>query len=128
MCIRDSNGRPGAKTASLARQAALQALALDGDSAEAHTALGAVSAVFEWDWATAGREFQQAIALNPNYATGHQWYANFYLIPQLRLDEAAREMDAAEALDPLSPIMLVDRGWVDYLRGDYAQARQRRCV
>lgn len=119
------NGRPGTKTASLARQAALQALALDGDSAEAHTALGAVSAVFEWDWATAGREFQRAVALNPNYATGHQWYANFFLIPQLRLDAAARQMDAAEALDPLSPIMLVDRGWVDYLRGDYPKAWQR---
>jgi TolB-like protein/DNA-binding winged helix-turn-helix (wHTH) protein len=120
------NGNPGgAKGASLARQAALQALALDGDSAEAHTALGAVSAVFEWDWATAGREFQRAVALNPNYATGHQWYANFYLIPQLRLDEAAKEMDAAVALDPLSPIMLVDQGWVEFLRGDYPLARQK---
>jgi TolB-like protein/DNA-binding winged helix-turn-helix (wHTH) protein len=110
---------------SLARQAALQALALDGNSGEAHTALGAVSAVFEWDWATAGREFQRAIDLNPNYATAHQWYADFYLIPQLRLEDAASEMDTAAALDPLSPIMLVDKGWVDYLRGDYPQARQQ---
>jgi TolB-like protein/DNA-binding winged helix-turn-helix (wHTH) protein/tetratricopeptide (TPR) repeat protein len=120
------NTNPGAKFGSLARQAALQALALDGDSAEAHTALGAVSAVFEWDWATAGREFQRAVDLNPtNYATAHQWYADFYLVPQLRLDEAAREMDAAVTLDPLSPIMLVDQGWVDYLRGMYPEARQR---
>jgi TolB-like protein/DNA-binding winged helix-turn-helix (wHTH) protein len=119
------NTNSGAKFGSLARQAALQALALDGDSAEAHTALGAVSAVFEWDWATAGREFQRAVDLNPNYATAHQWHADFYLVPQLGLDEAAREMDAAVALDPLSPIMLVDQGWVDYLRGKYPEARQR---
>jgi TolB-like protein/DNA-binding winged helix-turn-helix (wHTH) protein/tetratricopeptide (TPR) repeat protein len=108
-----------------ARQAALQALALDGNSAEAHTALGAVSAVFEWDWATAGREFQRATDLDPNYATAHQWFADFYLIPELRFEDAARELDAAVALDPLSPIMFVDRGWVDYLRGNYAQARQK---
>jgi TolB-like protein/DNA-binding winged helix-turn-helix (wHTH) protein/Tfp pilus assembly protein PilF len=113
-----------AELASPARQAALQALALDGESAEAHTALGAVSAVFEWDWATAGREFQRATELDPNYPTAHQWYADFYLVPELRLDDAASEMKAAVALDPLSPIMLVDQGWVDYLRGNYPQARQ----
>jgi TolB-like protein/DNA-binding winged helix-turn-helix (wHTH) protein len=118
------NGDPGGQFAPLARQAALQALALDGDSAEAHTALGAVSAVFEWDWATAGREFQRAVDLDPNYATAHQWYADFYLIPELRLDDAATEMNAAEGLDPLSPIMLVDQGFVDYLHGNYPQAKQ----
>ncbi len=119
------NSFPGSKFGPLARQASLQALALDADSAEAHTALGAVSAVFDWDWGTAGREFQRAVDLDPNYATAHQWYADFYLIPQLRLDKAASEMEAAATLDPLSPIMLVDQGWVDYLRGEYPQARQK---
>jgi TolB-like protein/DNA-binding winged helix-turn-helix (wHTH) protein/tetratricopeptide (TPR) repeat protein len=119
------DGFYGKDFGSLARQAALQALALDGDSAEAHTALGAVSAVFEWDWTTAGKEFQHAIELNPNYATAHQWYVSFYLVPKLRLDEAAAEMNAAVALDPLSPIMFVDAGWVDYLHGYYAQALQK---
>jgi tetratricopeptide (TPR) repeat protein len=114
----------GAQFGPLARQATLQSLVLDGNSAEAHTALGAVSAVFEWNWTTAGREFQRAVELNPNYSTAHQWYADFYLIPELRLNEAAQEMDAAVTLDPLSPIMLVDQGWVDYLRGDYPKARQ----
>jgi TolB-like protein/DNA-binding winged helix-turn-helix (wHTH) protein/Tfp pilus assembly protein PilF len=115
----------GASLGPMARRAALQALALDGDSAEAHTALGAVSAVFEWDWVSAGHEFQRAVDLNPNYATARQWYADFYLVPELRLDEAAGELDAAVALDPLSPIMFVDRGWVDYLHAGYPQARQK---
>jgi TolB-like protein/DNA-binding winged helix-turn-helix (wHTH) protein len=108
-----------------ARQAALQALALDGDSAEAHAALGAVSAVFEWDWATAGREFQRSIVLDPNYATAHQWYAVFYLVPMQRYEEAAMEAKVAQDLDPLSPIMAVDNAWIEYLRGNYAQAEQR---
>jgi len=109
----------------LARKAALEALAQDPNSAEAHAALAATSAVFGWDWPTAAREFQRAIELDPNYATGHQWYADFYLVPELRFDEALREMDTAVALDPLSPIMVVDDGWVWYLRGDYARAKQQ---
>ncbi len=109
----------------LARQAALQALAQDDNSAEAHAALAATHAVFGWDWAAAGREFQRAIELDPNYATGHQWYADFYLVPELRLDEALREMDTAVTLDPLSPIMLVDDGWVGYLQGKFPQAKQQ---
>jgi TolB-like protein/DNA-binding winged helix-turn-helix (wHTH) protein len=110
------------KCPSLARKAALEALAQDANSAEAHAALAATSAVFGWDWATAGTEFQRAIELDPNYATAHQWYADFYLAPELRFDEALRQLDMAVALDPLSPIMLVDQGWVRYLQGDYARA------
>ncbi len=109
----------------LARQAALDALAQDGNSAEAHAALAATSAVFGWDWTTAAKEFQRAIELNPNYATGHQWYADFYLVPELRLDAAASEMATAVSLDPLSPIMLVDDGWVIYLQGKFPQAKQQ---
>jgi TolB-like protein/DNA-binding winged helix-turn-helix (wHTH) protein len=119
------NGDSGGESGPRARQAALQALAQDGNSSEAHAALAATSAVFEWDWATAGREFQRAIELDPNYATGHQWYADFYLVPELQLDQASKEIETALALDPLSPIMLVDDGWVRYLRGEYPQARQQ---
>ncbi|HUI40806.1 MAG TPA: winged helix-turn-helix domain-containing protein [Terriglobia bacterium] len=119
------NGKPTTESGPLARRAALNALAQDPNSAEAHTALAATSAVFEWNWAAAAEEFQRAIELDPNYATGHQWYADFYLVPELKLDEAQKEIGAAVALDPLSPIMLVDDGWIRYLRGDYPRAWQQ---
>jgi len=119
------NGDAAAEVGPLARQAAVSALAEDPNCAEAHTALAATDAVFEWNWAAAGEEFQRAIELDPNYATGHQWYADFFLVPELRLDEAQKEIGAAVALDPLSPIMLVDDGWIRYLRGDYSQAWQQ---
>lgn len=108
----------------LARKAAIEALTQDPNSAEAHAALAATKAVTEWNWPAAATEFQRAIELDPNYATAHQWYADFYLVPELRFDEAIHEMETAVALDPLSPIMLVDDGWVWYLRGDYPRARQ----
>jgi TolB-like protein/DNA-binding winged helix-turn-helix (wHTH) protein len=113
------------KYPALARKAALEALAQDPHSAEAHAALAATKSVMEWNWPAAAAEFQRAIELDPNYATAHQWYADFYLVPELRFDEALHEMDTAVALDPLSPIMLVDDGWVWYLRGDYPRAKQQ---
>ena len=49
-------------------------------------------------------QFQKAIALNPNYATAHQWYGE-YLLAQGRADEALAELKRAHDLDPLSLII-----------------------
>jgi tetratricopeptide (TPR) repeat protein len=47
------------------------------------------------------REFQRAIALNPNYVTAHQWYSE--LLNDLgRKEEALTLAQTALALDPLS--------------------------
>jgi DNA-binding winged helix-turn-helix (wHTH) protein/TolB-like protein/Flp pilus assembly protein TadD len=86
-----------------ARAAALQALDI-ADSAEAHASLAHVKSNYEWDWRTAEREWQQAIALDPEYGTARQWYANHYLAPQGRLEEAIAEARRARDLDPLSPV------------------------
>ena len=72
-----------------ARAAALKALALDPSLAEAHAALALIVQNHDWDWQTAEREFRQAIALNPNYATAHHWYAE-HLMWRGRFDEALR--------------------------------------
>lgn len=84
-----------------ARQAALTAIALDGSLAEAHTSLGAVREVFDRDAAEAEREYRLAIAMNPSYATAHQWLGEL-LEAQGRFDEAALALGAARTLDPLS--------------------------
>src|SRR5262249_61565458 len=55
--------------------AAEKALALDPRSAEARNSEGCVKLYRDWDFKGAEQEFQQALALNLNYATGHQWYA-----------------------------------------------------
>ena len=59
-----------------ARAAALRALELDSRAAEAHAVL-ADCARQDWDWDGAEREYQEALRLNPNHATTHQWYAEF---------------------------------------------------
>ena len=84
-----------------ARQAALKALELDPSLAEAHASLAIVKLSSDWDWPGAEREFKQAIALNPNYATAHHWYSH-HLLAMGRFDEAVSELERARDLDPYS--------------------------
>ncbi len=57
-----------------AKAAALRALALDDESADAQVALGAVMFLAEWDWIAAERSFQRALAINPNHAEAYLYY------------------------------------------------------
>ena len=90
-----------------AKAAAIKALELDSALGEAHNSLAFCLDIFEWDLYSAGKEFQRAIELNPNYATAHHWYA-WHLSVMGRYDEAIAEMKKAENLDPLSLIIKAD--------------------
>ena len=57
-----------------AKAAALRALALDDESADAQVALGQVMFFGEWDWIAAERSFQRALAINPNHAEAYLHY------------------------------------------------------
>jgi tetratricopeptide (TPR) repeat protein len=111
------------------RAAAERALALDSTLAEAHTSLAYGSMIYGWDWAAAEASFRRAIAADPNYATGHHWYADF-LAGRGRLEESVREMERAHALDPLSRIIGTELAWVYYLmrRNDEVEAQLRRTL
>jgi len=85
-----------------AKAAASRALELDDGLAEAHAALGAEKADFEYDWPGAEQEFKRAIELNPNYADVHFRYAWSYLAPLGKSDQAIAEMKKALELDPFS--------------------------
>ena len=87
-----------------ARQAALKALAIDDSLAAAHTSLGYVKSLYEFDWPGAEREFKRALQLNAGDSDAHFGYGITYLAPMGRLDEAVQEMKIARDLDPLSPI------------------------
>jgi serine/threonine protein kinase len=59
-----------------AKAAALRAVALDPESADAQAALGLVMLVAEWDWIAAERSFQRALAIDPNHAEAYLHYGN----------------------------------------------------
>jgi Flp pilus assembly protein TadD len=79
----------------------LKAVELDDSSAEAHAALGHVRECFEADRSGAENEYMRAIALNPNYATAHHWYA--HLLLGWRDQEGLDQIQQALRLDPVSP-------------------------
>ena len=91
------------------RAAVKQALALDSTLAEAHTSLASVLFVFDWDWPSAGREFDRAIALDPAYGLAHQRYG-LYLMYLGRVGEALPVLERARALDPLAPSTSMNLG------------------
>lgn len=87
-----------------ARDAAKAALSIDNNLAEAHAALAYAKFRGDWDWAEAGREFKEAIRLNPNYASAHQWYAS-YLAAMGEFDAALEETRRTQELDKTSLII-----------------------
>jgi len=91
-------------TLTKARDAALKAISLDDNLAEAHTALASVIEQSDYDFAGAEREYRRAIELNRNYATAHQWYG--ILLSALgRHEESLAEFRRALDLDPFSLII-----------------------
>jgi TolB-like protein/Tfp pilus assembly protein PilF len=112
-----------------AKAAALRALQLDDQLAEAHAALGFYLANYEWDRTGFEKEYRRAIELKPDYATAHHWFgADLSLIK--RFDESLAEFRRAEELDPLSPIIGTNFGdaLVFARRYDEAIAQYKRTL
>jgi eukaryotic-like serine/threonine-protein kinase len=84
-----------------AREAAKKALELDDTLAEAHTEMGMIDFMYEFDWSAAEREFRRAIELKPSYAHAHEYYG-WYLVSAGRIEEGIEESKRARELDALS--------------------------
>jgi len=112
---------------SKAKDAALKALRLDPNLAEAHAALGKVLFFSEIDLTGAMREYKRAIELQPNDATAHHWLGNDTLAALGRFEEAIAQGKRAVELDPLSPVINTDFGTIFYYAHRYEEsARQLR--
>jgi tetratricopeptide (TPR) repeat protein len=114
-------GVPRAKARAAALEAVRRALELDDSLAEAQATLGESLYYGNWDWVGAEKAFRRSLELNPNYATGHQWYSEFLSMAG-RHDEAIAEMKVARALDPHAPILAATLGWAFYHARRYDEA------
>jgi TolB-like protein/DNA-binding winged helix-turn-helix (wHTH) protein/tetratricopeptide (TPR) repeat protein len=103
-----------------AHAAALKAIEIDPQSAEAHASLGLVLD-HEWDWNGAETEFKRALQLDPRYANAHHWYGD-YLSIQGRHDEALIEARKASDLDPLNLMIGTWLGLRYYFARNYESA------
>lgn len=99
-----NDGLPPNEAMPKAKAAAQKALQLDDGLAEAHASFAYINMVYEWNWASAEKEFKRAIEINPNYAGAHEWYAEF-LAARGRESEALSEMKRARDADPLLVLM-----------------------
>jgi TolB-like protein/Tfp pilus assembly protein PilF len=109
-----------AETLPKADAAALKAIEIDPQSAEAHASLGLVLH-HRWDWPGAEAEFKRALQLDPHYANAHHWYGD-YLSVRGRHDEALLEAKRALELDPLNLMIGTWVGLRYYLARKYDHA------
>ena len=115
-------GQPPAEIRPLAIASAKRAIEIDPELAEGHAAL-AYARLYDWEWAAAEEGFQRSIGLNPSYSSAHLWYSHYLSIGK-RPDEALREARLARQLDPLSPIIQTQIGWILQHAGRYDEAIQ----
>jgi len=103
------------------RSAALRAVELDQNSAEAHIALAWFKFIYDWEWQTAEEEVKKGLEINPGSLEGHHCYA-ILLMALGRHDEAVREIEVAQRLDPLSPVIESSMGRILYRARRYEEA------
>jgi adenylate cyclase len=101
---------------------AQKAISLDPNLGEPHASLGLIHALFDFDFPASVHEFEEAIRLNPNYATAHHWFGDSTLPALGQFDRANAEAKRALELDPLSVVNNTDAGTVYWITGRYQEA------
>jgi len=106
-----------------AKEFALKALSLDNTLADAHSMLGNIELLYDWDWSATEEEFKRTMELNPNDVWAHEWHSRG-LVTRGRTDEAIAEAKLSIALDP-SPLSGDYPIWVFILARRYDLALER---
>jgi len=104
-----------------AKAAALKALEIDETLAEPHAALGWIKMTCDWDWPGSEREYQRALAINPNDGTARNWHAGYLDVMQQSDDAFAERRRSIEA-EPLSLIINTVMGQTFYFARRYDEA------
>jgi tetratricopeptide (TPR) repeat protein len=119
--LREYSVMPEEEAYPRAMAAARKAIELDGSLADAHNSLAFGTYYWSMDAAGAEREFRQALALDPNCALAHHWYATF-LVSIGRHQEALEQIEIAQKLDSSSTSILADKALILFSAGRTADA------
>ena len=87
-----------------AKYYAEEAIKRNPELASAYVSIAWVKQTYEYDWAGAEVNYRRGIELNPNYATGHQWYG-ILLYGTGKEELAFKILSKAVELDPSSKII-----------------------
>jgi len=106
-----------------AKQAALRAMALDPELAQAHAALAHVLVQFERRYWEGEQEYLRALRLDP--VDANTWMRLALVRAMLgRLDEALADMTHARELEPMNLAYSTNLGLILYLKRDHVAATQ----
>jgi TolB-like protein/DNA-binding winged helix-turn-helix (wHTH) protein len=106
-----------------AKEFVMRALSLDDTLAYAHSTLGTIELLYDWDWSAAEEQFKRTMELNPNNVWAHEWHSRA-LVTTGRTEEAITEAKLSIALDP-SPLSGDYPIWVFILARRYDLALER---
>ena len=98
-----------------------KALELDPNCAEAYVNRASVGLLRDWNLKAAEKDLVRAIELEPNNDTAH-WVLALVLSDRGLFDEALKEMDAAQAIDPGAVAYMFHRGRILYYARRYDAA------
>ena len=119
--LREFSVMPPSEAYPRALAAARKAAELAPNSSEAHTSLAFPLFWWNLDIKSAMREYNTAIALDPNNARAHHWYATF-LVELGRFPEAMAEIARARQLDPSSTAIMTDKAFILMTSGKDSEA------
>ena len=86
-----------------------KALELDATIAEGHVAKASAYLMYDWKWKEALESLQNAIRLNPGSIEAYD-LLGFYYIVMGEIDLSVKTLEAAEKMDPLSPVITQSLG------------------
>lgn len=97
---------PHQEAATACKEAALAALELDANLADAWSVLGMARLYFDWDWPAAGRELSRALELSPNDPLIRHGYGDYLLVMGL-FEDSLEQVRIGRLYDPASPLTVV---------------------
>ena len=97
--------------------------ALDPESGETCTVLGALRAWFEQRWDDADGMYDRALKLQPSHAPAHMFRA-MALLCQGDIEAAELGLRRSAELDPLSASDCARMAYLQYVKGDYSSAAE----
>ncbi len=105
-----------------AKAAIEAAMRLDPLLSDPYASLGYYHASFSWNWEEAKKNYQHAIALNPNNPQTHFWYAMYLAWVEQSYDEAIWHTSAAIRLEPLSSVAYSMNAVVLFAAGKFEES------
>jgi TolB-like protein/tetratricopeptide (TPR) repeat protein len=115
----------GHESFSRAKIAANTAIKLDETCGEAHSALGWIALMYDWDWQKARLSLERAIDLNPNLSYGYFAFAWYWVVAG-RFDKAIDMMQTAVTLDPHSQVLNNQLANMYRFSGQFERAVEQR--